>query len=475
MNVAPFPNGELHLKSLDYYQGYAHHTQLILQMSLSFDSFFCRQQSWEVSCSKCFAGSASKAGGAQVASGCTIRLRPTASDSNNFCVGYQGDGSLRATSAACTGAQTFDLWTAVPPAPSKGSGTCNPTLTGLGVSIIGGSTEWGVAQDVAGTALSHSLGKAPLNSSAEWRVMQIGSSNPTYVFGYVFRFASFNSEFLFNRHRDIKQTSLVVEALSGAEGAAPTLTLSPMDSSHECVEFNVHQNLLTRLYRTQIWQIDCQQCFSNAASNPGGGQLAAGCAIKSVASNLCAEVMSGVSAPIGATSCSGSVLQTFDIWLPTFSTGMGRPPSSSSPSHSASSSRPSSSSTSSNSRTCAPDVGGLGVSIIAGSKEWGVSSAVAGTALRSDLGKSPLSSTAEWRVQQLGSAQGPTPPTYIFGYVSASVFRARILIIHSREIGHTGLVVDALSGAGGGNPVLTLSPMDTSSECVGFSYAPEIF
>ncbi|KAF8180030.1 hypothetical protein K438DRAFT_1976992 [Mycena galopus ATCC 62051] len=296
--------------------------------------------------------------------------------------------------------------------------TCNPTLTGLEVSIIStssGSAQWGVSQDVAGTALSHALGQVPLNSSAEWRVMQIGSSQPTYVFG------------------DINKDSLVVDAPSVAGGAAPALKLSLMDSSE-----------------TQKWQIDCQQCFPDVASNPspGGGRLATGCAIKRISSDLCAEMMSGVSAPIGATACSGSSLQTFDFWLPTFNTGMGRPDSASStPSQSSSSSKPSSNSSSSGGGTCAPDIGGLGVSIIAGSKEWGVSSAVSGTALRSDLGKLPLDNTAEWRVKQLGSAQGPNPPTYIF-----------------EEIGHTNLVVNALSVAGGGMPVLTLSPFDTSSE-----------
>ncbi|KAJ7901089.1 hypothetical protein B0H14DRAFT_2670621 [Mycena olivaceomarginata] len=246
--------------------------------------------------------------------------------------------------------------------------------------------------------------------------MQIGSSpdQPTYVFG------------------DINKDSLVVDAQSVA-GAA--LKLSPMDSSSQ----------------SQRWQIDCQKCYPDVAANPGApgaGQLAEGCTVMQVSSDYCAEMMSGTSAPIGVTSCSGSSLQTFDFW-PAVKTEMGSPDSPSShwqPSHSSSSSTPSPSSSSSSGGTCAPDVGGLGVSIIAGSKEWGVSAAVSGTALRSDLGKLPLDKTAEWRVKQLGSVQGPYPPKYIF-----------------EEIGHTDLVVNAL-GAGGGMPVLTLSPFDTSSE-----------
>jgi hypothetical protein len=70
--------------------------------------------------------------------------------------------------------------------------TCNPPMADLEVSIIStssGSSQWGVSQDVAGTALSHALGQVPLNSSAEWRVMQIGASQPTFVFRYIFLFS----------------------------------------------------------------------------------------------------------------------------------------------------------------------------------------------------------------------------------------------------------------------------------------------
>jgi hypothetical protein len=72
------------------------------------------------------------------------------------------------------------------------------------------------------------------------------------------------------------------------------------------------------------------------------------------------------------------------------------------------------------------------VSIIAGSKEWGVSAAVSGMALRSDLGKLPLDKTAEWRVKQLGSVQGPYPPKYIFEYVLSLSFFALVFYTFSQ-------------------------------------------
>jgi hypothetical protein len=61
------------------------------------------------------------------------------------------------------------------------------------------------------------------------------------------------------------------------------------------------------------------------------------------------------------------------------------------------------------SATCSPNFEGAGVSIIAGETEWGVSPVVAGTPLKRDLGTFPLNATAEWHVQQTGSAN----PTYI--------------------------------------------------------------
>ncbi|KAK7052173.1 hypothetical protein R3P38DRAFT_2502159 [Favolaschia claudopus] len=55
--------------------------------------------------------------------------------------------------------------------------------------------------------------------------------------------------------------------------------------------------------------------------------------------------------------------------------------------------------------SCGPSFEGGGVSIVAGSVEWSVSSAVAGTA----LDHTPKNDAAEWHVQQTGT----TPPTYL--------------------------------------------------------------
>jgi hypothetical protein len=63
--------------------------------------------------------------------------------------------------------------------------------------------------------------------------------------------------------------------------------------------------------------------------------------------------------------------------------------------------------------TCNPNFEGAPVSIIAVDTEWDVSPVFAGTGLKSDLGTRPLNGTAEWHVEQTGSAN----PTYIVKYV----------------------------------------------------------
>lgn len=64
---------------------------------------------------------------------------------------------------------------------SPNSGSCSPNFQGAGVSIIAGSTEWGVSPVVAGTTLKSDLGQFPLNATAEWHVQQTGSANPSYI------------------------------------------------------------------------------------------------------------------------------------------------------------------------------------------------------------------------------------------------------------------------------------------------------
>ncbi|KAJ7791704.1 hypothetical protein B0H14DRAFT_3890483 [Mycena olivaceomarginata] len=85
---------------------------------------------------------------------------------------------------------------------------------------------------------------------------------------------------------------------------------------------------------------------------------------------------------------------------------------------------------------CNPNFEGAGVSIIDGGIEWGVSPAVAGTALDRTLGGFPPNATAEWHVQQTGTF----PPTYIV-----------------KEINHNDLVVDIAT-----NGLLTLEKIDST-------------
>ncbi|KAJ7267283.1 hypothetical protein C8J57DRAFT_363043 [Mycena rebaudengoi] len=75
---------------------------------------------------------------------------------------------------------------------------------------------------------------------------------------------------------------------------------------------------------------------------------------------------------------------------------------------------------------CNPNFEGAGVSIISpGGVEWAASPVVAGTALTRSAGGFPANATANWHVQQTGSAN----PTYIV-----------------KEINHNDLVVDVVDG-----------------------------
>ncbi|KAJ7472402.1 hypothetical protein B0H11DRAFT_2038874 [Mycena galericulata] len=89
------------------------------------------------------------------------------------------------------------------------------------------------------------------------------------------------------------------------------------------------------------------------------------------------------------------------------------------------------------SATCSPNFEGVGVSIIAGETEWGVSPVVAGTPLKKDLGTFPLNATAEWHVEQTGSANA----TYIV-----------------KAITNNDLVVDVVNGQ------LTLEEIDSTQQ-----------
>ncbi|KAJ6598258.1 hypothetical protein DFH09DRAFT_1356572 [Mycena vulgaris] len=162
------------------------------------------------------------------------------------------------------------------PLATRQSATCSPNFEGAGVSIIAGQTEWGVSPVVAGTPLKRDLGTFPLNATAEWHVQQTGSANPMYIV------------------KEINQNELVVDVVDGL------LTLEAIDSTEQ----------------TQIWEIDCKQCFSGASSTPGGGKFASGCAIKSVPSGLCAQLERGAEF-IGLGECTGVVAETFDFWTAT--------------------------------------------------------------------------------------------------------------------------------------------------------------
>jgi len=59
---------------------------------------------------------------------------------------------------------------------------------------------------------------------------------------------------------------------------------------------------------------------------------------------------------------------------------------------------------------CSPNFEGAGVSVIAGDVEWAVATAAAGQPILHDLGTFPPNATANWFVQQTGSAIA----TYIF-------------------------------------------------------------
>ncbi|KAJ6498556.1 hypothetical protein C8R47DRAFT_1068828 [Mycena vitilis] len=160
------------------------------------------------------------------------------------------------------------------PSPSA---QCNPNFEGAGVSIIDTGVEWGVYPPVAGTVLDRTLGRFPLNSTAEWHVQQTGSFPPTY---YV---------------KEITHNDLVVDI--GVDGL---LTLEKLDKSKG----------------TQIWGVSCKKCLPGASSTPAGGKFASGCQIVSASNGLCARVEpAGVN--LGTGPCEGSILQAFDFWTAT--------------------------------------------------------------------------------------------------------------------------------------------------------------
>ncbi|KAJ7489203.1 hypothetical protein FB451DRAFT_1390373 [Mycena latifolia] len=161
--------------------------------------------------------------------------------------------------------------------PLARQATCNPNFEGAGVSIIAGGTEWGVSPVVAGTPLKRDLELPPLNKTAEWHVEQTGSANPTtYIV------------------KAITNNELVVDVVNSV------LTLEQIDSSK----------------KTQIWEINCEQCLSGASSTPGGGKFASNCAIKSLPSGLCAQDEMG-NESIALGECTGVVAQRFDFWTAT--------------------------------------------------------------------------------------------------------------------------------------------------------------
>ncbi|KAJ7677949.1 hypothetical protein DFH06DRAFT_1291325, partial [Mycena polygramma] len=128
---------------------------------------------------------------------------------------------------------------------------CNPNFEGAGVTIIDTGVEWGVYPAVAGTLLDRTLGRFPLDSTAEWHVQQTGSFPPT---SYV---------------KEITHSNLVVDI-----GVKGLLTLEELDKNKA----------------TQIWGISCKECLPGASSTPAGGEFASSCQIVSASNGLCARV-----------------------------------------------------------------------------------------------------------------------------------------------------------------------------------------
>ncbi|KAJ7621293.1 hypothetical protein FB45DRAFT_928879 [Roridomyces roridus] len=166
---------------------------------------------------------------------------------------------------------------AKPLAARQATTTCNPNFEGAGVSIIAVDVEWGVSTVVAGTLLQDDVGTFPPNATANWHVQQTGSFNPTtYII------------------KPISDNNLAVDVVHRQ------LTLEDVDGSKQ----------------SQLWEIECQQCFPGA-STPGGGEYAVGCAIKSVPTGFCATLEMGSPLLAVLGPCTGVVAERFDFWTAT--------------------------------------------------------------------------------------------------------------------------------------------------------------
>ncbi|KAJ7474924.1 hypothetical protein FB451DRAFT_1366939 [Mycena latifolia] len=238
--------------------------------------------------------------------------------------------------------------------------TCSPNFEGAGVSIVAGDTEWGVSSLVPGTQLKKELYKYRPNTTADWHVQQTGESPPRYTV------------------REINHNELGVGIASSLLAMVKT---NPSDAS-------------------QLWEITCAHCLPGASSSPHGGMFAAGCSIKSVPNNLCAEVERDGDA-FFLEECNPVVAQTYDFWTATGLETAGSTSPSKPATGTGAVSTPSS-------NTCSPNFEGAGVSIVAGGVEWGVSSLDPNTKLKKDLYKYKPNTTADWHVQQTGES----PPRY---------------------------------------------------------------
>jgi hypothetical protein len=93
------------------------------------------------------------------------------------------------------------------------------------------------------------------------------------------------------------------------------LTLEEIDCRKQYVQLSWTGNEPDpfKLCRTQIWEIECNQCNPGASSSPGGGEFAVSCAIKSVSSGLCVQ-LEHTTEIVDLGQCSGAPSEMFDFW-----------------------------------------------------------------------------------------------------------------------------------------------------------------
>nr|GAT55938.1 predicted protein [Mycena chlorophos] len=161
-------------------------------------------------------------------------------------------------------------------APAVALAQCTPNFQGVAVSIIDSDNqgEWGVSAHVADTFLQSNLESPPLNKTAEWHVEQNGQDPAAY---YI-------------KDAGDPSNSLVV-----------TLALESK---------LLYTSAIAQDNEEQLWIIHCDQC------NPSSSEVASGCQIINVDTDLCATTQQG-NVNYGAVTCTGAGAQTFNFWAAT--------------------------------------------------------------------------------------------------------------------------------------------------------------